>query len=213
MKKKAVLLFTLALLLTGCQQKVITVADIQTEDDGQEPDYIKMQEIELKDTKTASSESDGDDVRYCALLIPAGYKPSEEIEGMYVHERSPLDSSNIYYTVSAGDSDGQVSDELTEKVYEETVEDAFEEAGQKVDLQIEAFETIDMDGVPGYKIKSYYEAEDTRIEQLTYLIMSDNTYTITYSQVADDELMADFEISNEEIRLIRDEDVSLAKSK
>ncbi|MDO4303620.1 MAG: hypothetical protein Q4D94_06845, partial [Bacillota bacterium] len=212
MKKKAVLLFTLMLLLTGCQQKVITVADIQTKD-GQEPDYIKMQEIELKDAKTSNAESDEDDVRYCTLLIPAGYKPSEKIEGMYVHERSPLDSSNIYYTVSAKDSDGQVSDELTEKVYEETVEDAFEEAGQKVDLQIEAFETIDMDGVPGYKIKSYYEAEDTRIEQLTYLIMSDNTYTITYSQVADDELMADFEISNEEIRLIRDEDVSLARSK
>lgn len=211
MKKKALLLIVLAFLLTGCQEKVITVADIQVEE-GQEPEYIKMQEIELKDTKTINAESGEDDVRYCALLIPEGYLPSEEIDGMYVHERSPLDSSNIYYTVSRGDSDGQVSAELTEEIYEETVEDAFQEAGQEIDLQIEAFETIDMDGVPCYKIKSYYEAEDTRIEQLAYIIMSDDTYTITYSQVADDELLVDFEASGEEIRLIRDEDVSLAKS-
>ncbi len=212
MKKRALLLIVLALLLTGCQQKVITVADIQTED-GQEPEYIEMQKLELKDEKAVQSAGDEDDVRYCALLIPAEYKPSEEIEGMYVHEKSPLDSSNIYYTVSEGDGDGRISDKLTEKIYEETVENAFREAGQKVDLQVEDFEAIDMDGVPAYKIESYYEVADTRVEQLTYLIMSDDTYTITYSQVSDDELLVNFEVSDEEIRLIRDEDVSVAKSK
>ncbi len=211
MKKKALLLTALVLILTGCQQKVITVADIQAED-GQEPEYIEMQKFELKD-KTVLSADGEDDVRYCALLIPAGYQPSEDIEGMYVHERSPLDSSNIYYTVSEGEHDGRISDELTEEIYEETVENAFQEAGQTVDLQIEDFEAIDMDGVPGYKIKSYYEVADTRIEQLAYIITADNTYTITYSQVADDELLVDFEITDDEIRLIRDEDVSLAKSR
>lgn len=209
MKKKIILGAMLVLVLTGCEQKVITVADIQSED-GQETDYIEMKEFELKSSEVNEAE---DSVKYCALLIPAGYQPSEEIEGMYVHERRPLDSSNIYYTVSPGDADGKVSEKLTKEIYEETIEDAFSEEGWEIDLQIESFEEINMEGVPGYKIRSTYDVEDGRIEQLTYLIMADDTYTITYSQMADDQLMADFDISGDEIRLIRDEESSLAKLK
>lgn len=209
MKKKIILGALLVLLLTGCEQKVITVADIQSED-GQETDYIEMKEFELKGSEVDKAE---DSVKYCALLIPAGYQPSEEVEGMYVHERRPLDSSNIYYTVLPGDADGKVSEKLTKEIYEETIEDAFSEEGWEIDLQIESFEEIDMEGVPGYKIRSTYDVEDGRIEQLTYLIMADDTYTITYSQMADDQLMADFDISGDEIRLIRDEESSLAKLK
>lgn len=209
MKKKILLAALLVLMLTGCEQKVITVADIQSED-GQETDYIEMKEFELKSVKAEETE---DSVRYCALLIPAGYQPSEEVEGMYVHERSPLDSSNIYYTVSPGEKDGKVSEKLTREVYEETIENAFSENGWEIDLQIESFEEIDMEGVPGYKIRSTYDIEDSQIEQLTYLIMAHDTYTITYSQMADDQLMADFDISGDEIRLIRDEESSLAKLK
>lgn len=208
MRKKVIIGALLIALLTGCEQKVVTVADIQSED-GQETDYIEMKEFELK----SGAVEEEDSVRYCALLIPAGYQPSEEIEGMYVHERNPLDSSNIYYTVSPGDADGKVSEKLTKEVYEKTIENAFSEEGWKIDLQIESFEEIDMEGVPGYKIRSTYEVEDGQIEQLTYLIMADDTYTITYSQMADDQLMADFDISGDEIRLIRDEESSLAKLK
>lgn len=209
MKKKIILGALLVLMLTGCEQKVITVADIQSED-GQETEYIEMKEFELKGV---NAEDTGDSVQYCALLIPAGYQPSEEIEGMYVHERSPLDSSNIYYTVSPGDKAGKISEKLTGEIYEETIEKAFLEEGWEIDLQIESFEEIDMEGIPGYKVRSIYDIEDGQIEQLTYLIMADNTYTITYSQMADDQLMADFDISGDEIRLIRDEESSLAKLK
>lgn len=209
MKKKIILAALLGLMLTGCEQKVITVADIQSEE-GQETEYIEMKEFELKSVEVEDAE---DSVQYCALLIPVGYQPSEEIEGMYVHERRPLDSSNIYYTVSPGNNDGKVSKKLTREVYEETIENAFSENGWKIDLQIESFEEIDMEGVPGYKIRSTYDIEDSQIEQLTYLIMADDTYTITYSQMADDQLMADFDISGDEIRLIRDEESSLAKLK
>lgn len=205
MNKKLILGVLLMLLLTGCEQKVITVADIQSEDD-QETEYIEMKEFELKGSKVQEEDS----VQYCALLIPAGYQPSEEIEGMYVHERSPLDSSNIYYTVSSGEEGGKVSEKLTKEIYEKTVESAFAEEGWKVDLDIESFEEIDMEGVPAYKIRSTYKIEDGEIEQLTYLITADDTYTITYSQMADDQLMADFDISDGEIRLILDEESSLA---
>lgn len=207
MKTKIALGVLLAFLLTGCEQKVITVADIQSED-GQETEYIEMKEFELKEGVAEETE---DMVRYCALLIPAGYVPSEEVEGMYIHERSPLDSSNIYYTVSEGDKEGKISKRLTRETYEQMVENAFSEEGWEIDLQVETFEEIDMEGIPGYKIRSSYEIDDSEIEQLTYLILAEETYTITYSQMADDELMADFDISGDEIRLIRNEESSMVK--
>ena len=76
MKKKIVFGILLALLLTGCGQKVVTVADIQSGDD-QKNDYIEMKEFEIKHGVVEETE---DKVRYCALLIPAGYMPSEEVE-------------------------------------------------------------------------------------------------------------------------------------
>lgn len=207
MKKKIMAGVLVALLLAGCGQKVVTVADIQSED-GQDTDYIEMKEFELKD---GAAEEEEDKVRYCVLLIPAGYVPSEEVEGMYVHERSPLDSSNIYYTVSGGGKEGTISKKLTREIYEKEVEDAFSKEGWEIDLLVEDFEEIDMEGIPGYKIRSSYEIDDSKIEQLTYLVLAEDTYTITYSQMADDELMADFDISGDEIRLVRNEESSMVR--
>lgn len=198
----------LSFLLTGCGNQVITVADLSSED-GEETQYIEMQEFELKEQVP---ESDREEVSYCAVMIPASYQESEEVPGMYIHNRSPLDSSNIYYTVSEGSDSGMVSTELTQETYEKVLEEAYEKAGQKIDLVIESFEEIDMDGVPGYKIRSSYQVEEGEIEQLAYLIVAKDTYTITYSQMSDDELMADFEISDGEIRLVREDEVSIAKS-
>lgn len=196
-----------AFLLTGCAREAVTVAGIQSED-GESMEYIEMQEFELKEQE----ESTGEKVRYCAVMIPAGYHESEEIQGMYVHERNPLDASNIYYTVSEGNEEGMVSGMLTKEAYQETMEKAYQEAGMEVALNIDSFEKIDMEGIPGYKIRSSYAVADgEEIEQLAYLILAEDTYTITYSQMWDDELMADFEISDGEIRLVREEKVSLAK--
>ncbi len=196
-----------AFLLTGCAREAVTVAGIQSED-GESMEYIEMQEFELKEQE----ESTGEKVRYCAVMIPAGYHESEDIQGMYVHERNPLDASNIYYTVSEGNEEGMVSGMLTKEAYQETMEKAYQEAGMEVALNIDSFEKIDMEGIPGYKIRSSYAVADgEEIEQLAYLILAEDTYTITYSQMWDDELMADFEISDGEIRLVREEKVSLAK--
>ncbi len=196
-----------AFLLTGCAREAVTVAEIQSED-GESVEYIEMQEFELKEQE----ESTGEKVRYCAVMIPAGYHESEDIQGMYVHERNPLDASNIYYTVSEGNEEGMVSGMLTKEAYQETMEKAYQEAGMEVALNIDSFEKIDMEGIPGYKIRSSYAVADgEEIEQLAYLILAEDTYTITYSQMWDDELMADFEISDGEIRLVREEKVSLAK--
>ena len=207
MKKRILLLASLALLLTGCGEKVITVAGTWSED-GQESEYIEMKEFQIKEPET---ESGREEVSCCAVLIPAGYHESEEIPGMYIHERSPLDSSNIYYTVSEGSGDGNVSQELTKESYQKLVEEAYRESGQEISVTIESFERIDMEGVPGYKVCSTCKIDDDMMQQLAYMILGEDTYTITYSQMNDDELMADFEISDGEIRLVREEEVSLAQ--
>ncbi len=196
-----------SLMLTACSKQVITVAGVVSEEEPQ-TNYIEMQQFELKQQKEESSR---DKISCCALLVPEGYKASEEIPGMYVHPKAPLDSSNIYYTVSEGLVDGQVVDSLTQSAYEETIETAYKEEGQDIDLQIQSFEEIDMDGIPGYKIRSSYSVEDKEIEQLAYIILAENTCTITYSQLSDDELMADFEITDGEIKLVKEPEVSLAK--
>lgn len=77
-------------LLTGCSSEVITVTGTISEEEPETATYIEMKEFELKEAKT---ESGREEVQCCAVLIPAGYVESEEIPGMYVHERNPLDSS------------------------------------------------------------------------------------------------------------------------
>ncbi len=208
MNRKWIVAALCTVLLTGCSDKVVTVADISAED-GKDTQYIEMQEFELKEPAAESGrEGDG----YCVVLIPSSYQESEEVPGMYVHKRSPLDSSNIYYTISAGNENGMVSGKLTGEIYENLLEDAYREAGQEIDLKIKSFEEIDLEGIPGYKIRSSYQVAGGEIEQLAYLILGQDTYTITYSQMSDDELLADFEISDGEIRLVRNDEVSLARS-
>lgn len=210
MKMKKILTVAVCLLsvscFCACGNKVVTVADMQ-ESKEEQITYIEMQEFELKEIE---EESGREEVKYCAVVIPEGYKASEEIPGMYLHEKAPLDSSNVYYSVAEGNS-GVVSEELTEQEYKESIEAAHKENGNDVTVEVESFEEVDMDGVPAYKIRSAYETGDNRIEQLTYMILAENTYTITYSQSADDELLADFEVTDGEIKLVKAEEVQLAE--
>ena len=67
--------------------------------------------------------------------------------------------------------------------------------------------------MPAYKIRSTYQLGDNTVQQLTYLVMAEDTYTITYSQADDDELMADFDVSDGEIRLVKDDEVQTASNK
>lgn len=196
----------LLLLLCGCGEKVVTVSSVLDED-GQAGEYIELQEFVLKEKE---QDSGRENVRYCVVMIPAGYYESEEIPGMYLHERAPLDSSNIYYTVSDGSGEGSVSEALTQAAYQEIMENALLESGREGSLTVDSFEEIDMDGVKTYKIRSTYTMEDNAIQQLTYLVLAENTYTITYSQSADDELLADFELADGKIRLVKEESVQTA---
>ncbi|MGN1179933.1 MAG: hypothetical protein ACI4SD_01875 [Suilimivivens sp.] len=203
------LLFLLLMLsVCGCEEKIITVSTV-SENEEEKTEYIEIQEFELKEK---AQDSGRENLQYCAVMIPSGYYESEEIPGMYLHEKSPLDSSNIYYTVSEGSGEGSVSESLSEKEYKEIIETALRKSGQKGSLTIDSFEEIDMDGIPAYRIRSTYDMADNSIQQLTYLILAENTYTVTYSQSKDDELLADFEISDGMIRLVKEESVQTASA-
>ena len=112
----AVAALTAVVALAGCKEEVVTVADIQN-DEEQTVEYIEMQQFELKE---AEKESGREEILHCAVLIPEGYFESEEIKGMYLHEKAPLDSSNVYFSVAEG-MEGAVSGNLTEQEYEKVI--------------------------------------------------------------------------------------------
>lgn len=190
----------LSMLATGCNKQVITVAGMEPKEQTQEPvNYIEISEFELKKPK---AEYKGKDVLFCAVLIPEGFKESEEIPGMYIHERYPIEASNIYYSVSEGNAEGAISDELSGKMYEELVEEAFAKAGEEVDLEMDSFEQTEMEGVPVYKICSSYAKDSKRVQQLTYLIPAEDTHIVTYTQMSDDEMMDDYTTTEGQIKLV-----------
>ena len=58
------------------------------------------------------------------------------------------------------------------------------------------------DGCPAHKVEVSCQAGEARLEQLVYIIVADKTYTITYSQSADDEKMDEFKESAETIHVV-----------
>lgn len=188
----------LGIFLTGCGDKVTTVADdISSKKD---EEYVTMEEFELKGPAPEERENIG----YCAILIPSDYHKSESEEGMYVSDVYPLESSNIYYTVTDAASVGAIDDNLTEAEYEKAIEDAYGSMGGDIDLVMDEFSREEFEGIPSYRIRCHYTPGNGKdIQQLCYIIMGSKTHVITYTQVSDDELMMDFMTDEGQIKLIR----------
>lgn len=138
----------------------------------------------------------------CTVILPNGYTADGNVAGMYISDRSPMDSSNIYYTVSE-DADAEVLREVLDSGdYRNRVEQRFKEAyGAKAAIGSFLQEKVQVDGCPAYRIKLSCTLNDMTMEQLIYVIAADKVYTITYSQSADDERMEDFEKSARTIRM------------
>lgn len=192
-----------SLMMTGCQKKVITVADDILSEDGSGA-YLEIASFEVKDTNQNNREEIGS----CAILIPEGYVKSSDVPGMYISENAPLDSSNIYYTVTDAQTVGAVNDNLTESDYEKSIEGAFFEEGKRVDISVDSFVKADLEGVPCFKVRTHYSLGETDVQQLVYIILANNTHVITYSQAGDDELLADFMTDEGQIRLIKEVSMS-----
>lgn len=141
----------------------------------------------------------------CTLILPEGYVPDQTRKGMYISERFPVDSSNIFYTVSEGIDTNSLRESLVSGKYEEKAKKRFEEAyGSNAVLNSCTFESSTVDGCPAYIIRLSVTADQMTMEQLIYMVVADKTYTVTYSQAVDDERMSDFEQSAKSIRVIFD---------
>lgn len=139
----------------------------------------------------------------CTVVLPAGYVKNDSVKGMYQAERHPLDSSNVYYTVSENVDREALDKILNTDEYKDKMQQKFRESyGSGASVSTYALTKESIDGCPAYKIELSCTVEDMRMDQLTYIIMADKTYTITYSQSADDERMEDFRKSAETIHLV-----------
>lgn len=137
--------------------------------------------------------------RGCSFTLPEAFAESEDIEGMYVTKRYPIDASTIYYVALAKDVALQL---MTEETFKAQAEENFEKAyGEKIEVTIDSFERIKIDGCPAFRILCHYRVGDTEMTQLEYAINADKSYVITYSQTSDYDRMEEYEASAETIRL------------
>lgn len=202
MKKKLLSIFLLIAILSlcGCEKKVITVKDDITKENDTETEYVTVDEFEVKKTDDSGMEEIGS----LAILIPKGFNMSDSVEGMYVSELYPMDSSNIFYTISDSSEDGFITGDLDAKKYKESVEKGYQSLGETVDLKVDNFEETDFEGIPCYKIRTHYSIGERDVQQLVYIIQAKKTHVVTYSQTSDDELMYDFLTDEGEIKLVKE---------
>lgn len=139
----------------------------------------------------------------CTVVLPDGYLPSGSVDGMFVSHRNPLDSSNIYYTVSENLDTAALNDMLDSEEYKRRMEEKLkEEYGTEALVDTFQHTELEIDGCPAHKVELSCQAGEARMEQLIYIIVADKTYTITYSQSEDDEKMAEFKKSAETIHVV-----------
>lgn len=135
----------------------------------------------------------------CSFTLPEAFSESEDIEGMYVTKRYPIDASTIYYVALGRDVALQL---MTEETFKAQAEENFKKAyGEKIEVTIDSFERIKIDGCPAFRILCHYQVGDTEMTQLEYAINADKSYVITYSQTEDYDRMEEYEASAETIRL------------
>ncbi len=135
----------------------------------------------------------------CTFDLPEGFEAAEDVEGMYVTGRYPIDASSIYYVQMDQDMALQL---MTEESFKEHTQDTFRELyGEVVELVVDSFEQMEMQGYPAFKILCHYQVEDVKVTQLAYIINADKSYVITYSQTSDYDRMEEYEASADTIRV------------
>lgn len=182
----------------GTMPDETNAARAQMEIDEETRKELTVELLEENDLDTSVAET-GRTTKGCTFDLPEGFMESEEVSGMYVKERYPLDASTIYYTVMEQDMALQL---LTKEAFLEQTQESLRQAyGDEVEVTIESFESIKVSGHPAFRIKCNYQVERIRITQLAYIINADKTYAITYSQTSDYDYMEEYEASAATIRV------------
>lgn len=137
--------------------------------------------------------------RGCTFTLPEGFAEAEDMEGMYVTKRYPIDASTIYYIEMNKDIALQL---MTEETFLAQAQEQFVENGEMdVEVSLDSFERIEIDGYPAFRIVCSYELDDVKFTHLEYVINADKSYIITYSQTDEYDRMEEFEASAATIKL------------
>ncbi|MBQ6587532.1 MAG: hypothetical protein IJI01_02505 [Butyrivibrio sp.] len=173
-------------------------------------------------TVNAEAANDLNAAVQCSFVIPPEFVPGEE-KGLFVNVNSPMESSTIKYSVYDNGQDRVltnrerqelqesgaklIEDEsmnLTKEIYESQMSAAYaKEYGQDVGFTVDTFTNIKVDGYPGYKIEtSYQAAEEEMVHQTVYIVLSKyRVFTIAYQRAEDDDCTEAFEASFETIHV------------
>ena len=229
-KKQGIILLVLAMLvmMAGCGSKetVHTSAEAQEEvndESTQEEEAAEEADGEKSDAVVAQMEIDEEtkneltaelleeekldtsvmentrSTKGCTFTVPESFMESEDVPGMYVTKRYPIDASTIYYTEYEQDKSMQL---MTEATFKAQVEETLRQAYDKdIEVSVDSFEKIEIDGYPAFRILCHYQVDDIVIKQLEYAINADKSYVITYSQTNDYDYMEEYEASAETISL------------
>ncbi|MDE7017192.1 MAG: hypothetical protein K2P65_06390 [Lachnospiraceae bacterium] len=137
--------------------------------------------------------------RGCTFALPEGFTEAEDIPGMYVTKRYPIDASTIYYVEMEKDISLQL---MTEETFLTQIQRNFKEIyGTDVAVELKSYEKIEIDGYPAFRILCSYVVDEVEITQLEYVINADKSYVITYSQTDEYDRMEEFEESASTIHL------------
>lgn len=169
--------------------------DAQDEDDAideetkEELTAQMLEENEL-DTSVVNSTKT---TKGCTFTVPDDFSELEEVPGMYVTKRYPIDVSTIYYVEMGKDISLQL---MTEESFVEQTQNNFKRAyGMDIKVNLQSFERIEIGGYPAFRILCDYELDGVEMLQLEYVINADKSYVITYSQTDDYDRMEEYEIS------------------
>ncbi len=147
---------------------------------------------------TSIIEEDGTTDR-CTFALPEDFMAVEDIPGMYVTKRYPIDASTIYYAEMDKDISMQL---MTEETYVAQMESNFKNHyDMDIDVNLQSFEKIKISGHPAFRILCSYTVDGIEITQLAYVINADKSYVVTYSQTEEYYRMDEFEASAATIEL------------
>ena len=174
--------------------------DVQQEVELDEETKAELTQQLLEENKMDTSVVEGTKTtRGCTFTLPEGFEEAEDMPGMYVTKRYPIDASTIYYIEMNKDIALQL---MTEETFLEQAQEQFVENGEMdVKVSLDSFERIEIDGYPAFRIVCSYTLEDVKFTHLEYVINADKSYIITYSQTDEYDRMEEFEASAATIKL------------
>lgn len=187
---------------TEASEESETTGTASTKEEEQIDEETKKQLTEelLEENKMDTSVIDNSQsTKGCAFSLPDDFVESEDMPGIYVTERYPIDASTISYSVLEQDISLQL---MTEENFKAQTQEAFQEAyDEDIELTIDEFKRIEIDGYPAFRILCHYQVDDVEITQLEYVINADKSYVVTYSQTSEYDRMGEYEASAATIRI------------